>query len=90
MITVETNKDLFVFAGIDGVNEISDRKFDKTDTIIPAGTEFNVLDIMIDRNNDNLGKSHTAFLCENEELEIMDWIILEDIEDKYWQMKSRF
>ena len=55
----------------------------KTDIIVPAGTEFIVNDIIIDRSDDRLGTSHTALLCENEEYDIIDYINLDDVEEKF-------
>ena len=79
MITVHTNKDLYIN------NETERPEFSEriTDIVIPAGTEFNVIDILIDRESKAFGGSHTAFLCENTEYNITDYIVLEDIEDKY-------
>lgn len=78
MITVCTNKDMYIQKVFNN-NEFTDLK---TDIIVPAGTEFIVNDIIIDRNDDRLGTSHTALLCESEEYGIMDYINLDDIEDK--------
>ena len=86
MITVKTNKDLYI-TNDTTIPEFTDRI---TDIIVPSGTEFNVVDILIDREGEAFGNSHTAFLCDNAEYNITDYIALEDIEDKCWQIKSRF
>lgn len=78
MIAVCTNKTLYILKGLNG-NEFTDIK---TKNIVPAGTEFIVNDIIIDRSDDRLGTSHTSFLCESEKYDIMDYINLDDIEDK--------
>lgn len=78
MITVCTNKDMYIQKVFNN-NEFTDLK---TNIIVPAGTEFIVNDIIIDRSDDRLGTSHTAFLCENEEYDIIDYINLDDIEEK--------
>lgn len=78
MITVCTNKDLYILKAF-GNKEFTNLK---TDIIVPAGTEFIVNDIIIDRSDDRLGTSHTALLCENEEYDIIDYINLDDVEEK--------
>ena len=79
MITVKTNKDLYI-TNDTTIPEFTDRI---TDIIVPSGTEFNVVDILIDREGEAFGNSHTGFLCDNAEYNITDYIALEDIEDKY-------
>lgn len=78
MITVKTNKELRYFKNLDRVNELSV----SGDKIIPAGTQFDVNDIIIDRTNEP-GKELVMFLCENEDLNICDWIDKSDIEEKF-------
>lgn len=50
---------------------------------IPAGTEFDVEDILIDRSDDIWGSSGTALYCSNDEYDILDYISLDDIEENY-------
>ena len=61
MITVKTNKDLYI-TNDTAIPEFADRI---TDIVVPSGTEFNVVDILIDREGEAFGNSHTAFLCDN-------------------------
>ncbi len=82
MITVQTNKVLYYTHNLSGLTEIRRTRVCDDDTPIPEGTEFEVLDIIIERDNENLGESKTAFYCENAEMDICDWIHLEDIADQ--------
>lgn len=79
MIKVRTNKDLYITKNSNGVMAFSAKMEDSI--TIPAGTEFDVEDILIDRSDDTWGSSGTALYCSNNEYDIIDYISLDDIED---------
>lgn len=80
MIKVKTNKDLYITESFNGVMSFSAKMEDST--TIPAGTEFDVEDILIDRTDEAWGKSGVAFYCSNDKYDIIDYISLDDLEDQ--------
>lgn len=65
-VTIKTNKDIYAAVGINGYPSefCTDMRFydpEHGDILIPAGTEFTVIDIFIDRMEERFGQSHTAF-----------------------------
>ena len=82
MIKVKTNKDLYISRKLNGLMKFISKPFSDSVTI-PAGTEFDVEDILIDRSDDTWGSSGTALYCSNDEYDILDYIGLDDIEENY-------
>lgn len=82
MIKVKTNKDLYISKNLNGLMEFISEPFSDSVTI-PAGTEFDVEDILIDRSDDTWGSSGAALYCSNDEYDILDYISLDDIEENY-------
>ncbi|MBQ5320282.1 MAG: hypothetical protein J6K17_14420 [Oscillospiraceae bacterium] len=80
MIKVKTNKDLYISKNLNDLMEFISKPFSDSVTI-PAGTEFDVEDILIDRSDDTWGSSGTALYCSNDEYDILDYISLDDIEE---------
>lgn len=65
-VTIKTNKDIYAAVGINGYPSefCTDMRFydpEHGDILIPAGTEFTVIDIFINRMEEMFGQSHTAF-----------------------------
>ena len=81
MIKVKTNKDLYITENLNGTMSFSAKMEDSI--TIPAGTEFDVEDILIDRTDEAWGKAGVAFYCSNDKYDIIDYITLDDIEDNY-------
>ena len=87
-VAIKTNKDIYAAVGIKGYpSEFrTDMRFydpEHGDILIPAGTEFTVIDIFIDRMEERFGQSHTAFFCTCDYVDFYDTIRLEDCDDQF-------
>lgn len=87
-VTIKTNKDIYAAVGINGYPSefCTDMRFydpEHGDILIPAGTEFTVIDIFINRMEEMFGQSHTAFFCTCDYVDFYDMIRLEDCDDQF-------
>lgn len=87
-VTIKTNKDIYAAVGINGCPSefCTDMRFydpEHGDILIPAGTEFTVIDIFINRMEEMFGQSHTAFFCTCNYVDFYDTIRLEDCDDQF-------